>query len=175
MTAPRRAPVAGPDVVPPLHLAIGADRAGQEYKDALAEHLRKHPLVASVLDVGVHLRSEGAYPQIAEEVARRVAEATVDRALLICHTGLGMAIAANKVPGVRAVTAHDSLSVRASVLSNNAQVLTFGAGIIGLALAKQLAEEWLAHRFDLTASAARKVQMIHDLERTGRVIPPPVP
>nr|WP_176724311.1 MULTISPECIES: RpiB/LacA/LacB family sugar-phosphate isomerase [unclassified Streptomyces] len=161
--------------MPPLHLVIGADRAGQDYKDALAEHLRKHRLVASVLDIGVHLRSEGAYPQIAEEAARRVAEATVDRALLICHTGLGVAIAANKVPGVRAVTAHDSLSVRASVLSNNAQVLTFGAGIIGLALAKQLAEEWLAHRFDPTASAARKVQMIHDLECTGRILPPPVP
>ncbi|WP_445277828.1 RpiB/LacA/LacB family sugar-phosphate isomerase, partial [Streptomyces sp. DSM 41033] len=102
------------------------------------------------------------------------AEATVDRALLICHTGLGMAIAANKMSGVRAVTAHDSLSVRASVLSNNAQVLTFGAGIIGLTLAKQLAEEWLACRFDPAASAARKVLMIHDLERTGRTIPPPV-
>ncbi|MFH8398847.1 RpiB/LacA/LacB family sugar-phosphate isomerase [Streptomyces sp. wa1064] len=175
MTAPRRDPDAGPDALPPLHLAIGADRAGQAYKDALGEHLRNHPLVATVLDVGVHLRSEGTYSQIAEEAARRVAEATVDRALLICHTGLGVAIAANKVHGVRAVTAHDSLSVRASVLSNNAQVLTFGAGIIGLALAKQLAEEWLAHRFDSTASAARKVQMIHDLECTGRVIPPPVP
>ncbi|MFJ3300120.1 RpiB/LacA/LacB family sugar-phosphate isomerase [Streptomyces bacillaris] len=173
MTAPRRDPVAWPDVLPPLHLAIGADRAGQEYKDALSEHLRNHHLVATVLDVGVHLRSKGAYPQIAEAAARRVAEATVDRALLICHTGLGVAIAANKVHGVRAVTAHDSLSVRASVLSNNAQVLTFGAGIIGLALAKQLVDEWLAWRFDPTASAAHKVQMIHDLECTGRVIPPP--
>ncbi|MFJ2223683.1 RpiB/LacA/LacB family sugar-phosphate isomerase [Streptomyces anulatus] len=175
MTPPHRLPGAGPDALPTLRLAIGADRAGQEYKDALAEHLRKQPLVASVLDIGVHLRPEYAYPQIAEEAARRVAETTVDRALLICHTGLGMAVTANKVSGVRAVTAHDSLSVRASVLSNNAQILTFGAGIIGLALAKQLAEEWLAHRFDPTASAARKVQMIHDLERTGRVSPPPVP
>ncbi|MER7548717.1 RpiB/LacA/LacB family sugar-phosphate isomerase [Streptomyces anulatus] len=175
MTPFHRVLGAQPDALPPLRLAIGADRAGQEYKDALAEHLRKQPLVASVLDVGVHLRSECAYPQIAEEAARHVAEATVDKALLICHTGLGMAVAANKVPGIRAVTAHDSLSVRASVLSNNAQVLTFGAGIVGLALAKQLAEEWLAHRFDPNASAARKVQMIHDLERTGRIIPPPVP
>lgn len=175
MTPLHGVPGAGLDALPTLRLAIGADRAGQECKGALAEHLRKQPLVASVLDVGIRLRPECSYPQIAEEAARRVAEATVDRALLICHTGLGMAIAANKVPGVRAVTAHDSLSVRASVLSNNAQVLTFGAGIIGLALAKQLAEEWLAHRFDPTASAARKVQMIHDLERTGRVISPPVP
>ncbi|MFD3972184.1 RpiB/LacA/LacB family sugar-phosphate isomerase [Streptomyces cyaneofuscatus] len=175
MTPRRPVPVARPDVLPPLHVAIGADRAGQEYKDALGAYLQHHHLVASVLDVGVHLWTEEAYPQIAEAAARHVAEATVDRALLICHTGLGVAIAANKVPGVRAVTAHDSLSVRASVLSNNAQVLTFGAGIIGLALAKQLAEEWLAHRFDPTASAARKVQMIHDLESTGRVIPPPLP
>ncbi|MFD9428483.1 MULTISPECIES: RpiB/LacA/LacB family sugar-phosphate isomerase [unclassified Streptomyces] len=157
----------------PLRLAIGSDRAGQDYKDALADHLHAHGLVASVLDVGVHAHTEGAYPQIAEAAARCVTQSQADRALLICHTGLGVAIAANKVPGIRAVTAHDSLSVRASVLSNNAQVLTFGSGVIGLDLAKDLAAQWLTHRFDPDSSAARKVRMITDLERTGRSIPPP--
>ena len=66
----------------------------------------------------------------------------------MCGTGLGVAIAANKVRGIRAVTAHDSFSVERAVLSNNAQVLTFGQRVIGLELARRLAAEWLTYRFD---------------------------
>lgn len=163
----------GPGNLAPLRLVIGSDRAGQDYKDALVDHLRGHDLVASVLDVGVHAHTDGAYPQIAEAAARCVAHAQADRALLVCHTGLGVAIAANKVQGIRAVTAHDSLSVRASVLSNNAQILAFGSGVIGLALAKGLAEQWLTHRFDPASPAARKVHMITALEHSTTRIPPP--
>ena len=75
-----------------------------------------------------------------------------------------MAIAANKVPGIRAVTAHDSYSVERSVLSNNAQVLTMGQRVIGLELAKKLVGEWLGHRFDEDSSSAAKVDAIHSYE-----------
>lgn len=156
----------------PLRIAVGSDRAGHDLKEVLAEHLRGHPMVASVLDVGVDAHAQRAYPQIAAAAARLVAGEAVDRAVLVCHTGLGVAIAANKVTGIRAVTAHDALSVRAAVLSNDAQVLAFGAGVIGLALARHLTDEWLACRFDPTSSAARKVQMITDLEPTGRTSGP---
>ena len=88
----------------------------------------------------------------------------VDRALLICGTGLGVAIAANKVRGVRAVTAHDSYSVERSVLSNNAQVLTMGARVIGIELAKKLADEWLEHTFDAASASAAKVAIIGQIE-----------
>ncbi|MFD6534935.1 RpiB/LacA/LacB family sugar-phosphate isomerase [Streptomyces goshikiensis] len=159
----------------PLHIAVGSDRAGHAYKDALAEHLRGHPLVASVLDVGVDSHTPTAYPPIAAAAAQLVADGTADRALLVCHTGLGVAIAANKIAGIRAVTAHDAMSVRASVQSNNAQVLAFGAGVIGLALAKHLVGDWLACRFDPTSPAAQKVQMITDLERPGRMASPHTP
>ena len=78
-----------------------------------------------------------------------------------------MAISANKVPGIRAVTAHDSFSVERSVLSNNAQVLTFGQRVIGLELARRLAREWLTYRFDETSSSADKVQVLSSYEDTG--------
>jgi len=88
-----------------------------------------------------------------------------DRALLICGTGLGVAISANKVEGIRAVTAHDPYSVERSVLSNNAQVLCFGQRVIGLELAKKLVQEWVDLRFDESSASAEKVQNISDYEK----------
>lgn len=87
-----------------------------------------------------------------------------DRALLICGTGLGVAISANKVEGIRAVTAHDPYSVERSVLSNNAQVLCFGQRVIGLELAKKLVDEWVDLRFDESSASADKVKDIKKYE-----------
>ena len=95
-----------------------------------------------------------------------VAEGKVDRALLVCGTGLGVAISANKVPGVRAVTAHDGYSVERAGLSNDAQVLCFGERVVGLELARKLAKEWLGYRFDPTSASAEKVAAITEYERT---------
>ena len=119
----------------PLRIVIGSDDAGVQYKAALKADLEADPRVAEVVDVGVGDEEHTAYPHVAVEAARRVADGRADRALLICGTGLGVAISANKVPGIRAVTAHDSFSVERSVLSNNAQVLCFGQRVIGLELA----------------------------------------
>lgn len=93
-----------------------------------------------------------------------VAEGKADRALLICGTGLGVAIAANKVKGIRAVTAHDSFSVERSILSNNAQVLCMGERVVGLELARRLAKEWLGYEFDYQSASAKKVAEIDELE-----------
>lgn len=87
-----------------------------------------------------------------------------DRALLICGTGLGVAISANKVKGIRAVTAHDSFSVERAVLSNNAQVLTMGERVVGLELARRLAGEWLGYVFDEGSASAEKVRVIAEYE-----------
>jgi len=97
---------------------------------------------------------------VAVAAARLVAEGKADRALLICGTGLGVAISANKVPGIRAVTAHDGFSVERSVLSNNAQVLCFGQRVIGLELARRLAREWLGYEFDPSSKSADKIEAI---------------
>ena len=99
----------------------------------------------SVVDVGVGPDEHTAYPHVAVTAARMVADGTADRALLVCGTGLGVAISANKVPGVRAVTAHDSFSVERAILSNDAQVSCFGQRVIGIELARRLAAEWLGY------------------------------
>lgn len=150
-----------------LRIVVGSDDAGYEYKTALKALLESDPRVAAVADVGVAGDEHTDYPHVAVEAARRVAAGEADRALLICGTGLGVAISANKVPGIRAVTAHDSYSVERSVLSNNAQVLTMGQRVIGLELAKRLVSEWLGYRFDPQSSSAPKVAAIESYDRAA--------
>lgn len=149
----------------PLRIVIGSDDAGFDYKETLKADLEADPRVASVTDVGVDADGGTAYPHVAVAAARKVADDEADRALLFCGTGLGVAIAANKVPGIRAVTAHDSFSVERSVLSNNAQVLTMGQRVVGLELARRLVREWLDYRFDPTSASADKVDAICSYER----------
>ncbi|RAM36732.1 ribose-5-phosphate isomerase [Arthrobacter globiformis] len=141
-------------------IVVGSDEAGYDYKEALKRDLEANGLVASVVDVGVPADGHTAYPHIAVDAARMVAEGKADRALLVCGTGLGVAITANKVRGIRAVTAHDSFSVERSILSNNAQVLCFGQRVVGLELARRLAKEWLTYEFDTSSPSAEKVQDI---------------
>jgi ribose 5-phosphate isomerase B len=150
-----------------LRIVIGCDDAGYEYKEALKRDLMTNPGVELVEDVGVDSQSHTAYPLVAIAAAEKVASGDADRALLICGTGLGMAISANKVAGVRAVTAHDSFSVERAVLSNNSQVLTFGQRVIGLELARRLLREWLTYRFDEQSASAQKVQTLTDYERVS--------
>ncbi|ORV89157.1 ribose-5-phosphate isomerase [Mycolicibacterium iranicum] len=152
---------------PGLRIVIGSDDAGYEYKEALKGDLRADARVADITDVGVGADDNTAYPHVAVTAARMVAEGKADRALLVCGTGLGVAISANKVPGVRAVTAHDSFSVERSVLSNNAQVLCFGQRVIGLELARRLAREWLGYQFDPQSASAEKVDAIGRYESTA--------
>ena len=147
-------------------IVVGSDNAGLEYKNALKAMLEADPRVASVEDVGVQdAEDETAYAHVAVAAARKVAAGEDDRALLFCGTGLGVAISANKVRGVRAVTAHDSYSVERAVLSNNAQVLTMGQRVIGLELAKQLVGQWLDYRFDPASPSAAKVEVIDSYEQ----------
>jgi ribose 5-phosphate isomerase B len=145
-------------------IVVGSDDAGYEYKEALKADLAASDLVESVVDVGVDADGHTSYPTVAIEAAQLVASGKADRALLVCGTGLGVAISANKVPGIRAATAHDSYSVERSVLSNNAQVLTMGQRVIGLELARRLVREWLTYRFDEASASADKVRVLSDFE-----------
>lgn len=151
-----------------LTIVTGSDNAGYGHKSALKELLEQDPRVEKVIDVGVTGREDGTYyPNVAVEAAEKIAAGEADRALLICGTGLGVAISANKVSGVRAVTAHDLYSVQRSVLSNNAQVLCMGQRVIGLELARKLVGEWLSHEFDTSSASAEKVAAITKYEQTG--------
>ncbi|RSL83592.1 D-erythrulose-4-phosphate isomerase 1 [Fusarium floridanum] len=152
-------------MAPKWRIAMGCDEAGISYKNAIKQDFESDGRVEEVLDVGSnHHTDKTPYPLRAAEAARLVAEGKADRALLICGTGLGVAISANKVKGIRAVTAHDSFSIERSVKSNNAQVLCFGERVIGLELARRLATEWLDYEFDPSSNSAKKVEEIVQLE-----------
>lgn len=150
-----------------LRVVVGCDDAGFEYKTILLRDLEASDSVASVVDVGVDSDGHTPYATVAIAAAELVASGQADRALLICGTGLGVAISANKVAGIRAVTAHDSYSVERAVLSNNAQVLTLGQRVVGIELARRLVREWLEYRFDAASPSAAKVAVIDRYEATG--------
>ncbi|WP_434172986.1 ribose-5-phosphate isomerase [Clavibacter michiganensis] len=145
-------------------IVVGADDAGYEHKEAIKADLEASGLVVSVVDVGVDADGHTNYPTVATTAAEMVARGEADRAVLICGTGLGMAIAANKVAGVRAVTAHDGFSVERSVLSNDAQVLCMGQRVVGLELARRNVREWLTYEFDTSSASNDKVDEIRAYE-----------
>src|SRR3954466_14849902 len=151
-----------------LRIVVGSDDAGLQYKEVLKADLKSDDRVAEVTDVGVNADETTAYPHVAVAAAQLIAEGKADRAVLVCGTGLGVAISANKVPGIRAVTAHDSFSVERAVLSNDAQVLCVGQRVIGVELARRLVREYLGYRFDPSSSSAAKVDAIRSYESAGQ-------
>lgn len=144
---------------------VGCDEAGYPLKEYLLEKLKDDPRVSGLDDHGVPSASDStAYPEIGLDVAEGVARGDAERGILICGTGIGMAISANKVPGIRATTAHDVYSVERSILSNNCQVLTLGARVIAPELAWALVDRWLDLQFDESSASAGKVQIITDYD-----------
>lgn len=151
----------------PWRIVVGSDEAGLDYKTILKRDLEGDDRVVEVIDVGVGADETTAYPHVAVAAARLVASGEADRALLVCGTGLGVAISANKVHGIRAVTAHDGFSVERAVLSNDAQILCFGQRVIGIELARRLAGEWLDYHFDQNSGSAAKVRVLSSYEDEG--------
>ena len=145
-----------------MKLVIAAPANGVELKNALKTHLQNDPRVSSLVDLS---SPDGSYPQLSFAAAREIAQNNADRAILICGTGIGTAIAANKVKGVRAATAHDLLSVRGAVENYNAQIWCLGQNIIATPAACALADIWLDLRHDTQSSYAPKVGEIDAFER----------
>lgn len=145
-----------------LRLLIGSDSAGFDYKEVILADLQADERVASVVDLGVTADdlSGGTYPSVAIAAGQKIIAGEADRAILFCGTGIGVAISANKVAGIRATVAHDSFSVERSILSNDCQVLTMGQRVIGLQLARRLAKEWLGYTFDPTSHSKANVDEI---------------
>ena len=143
---------------------VAGDSAGVGYKEAIKAQLEQDPRVDEVIDVGIKPGEDIDYPHIAVAGARLIAEGRADRGIFVCGTGMGVAIAANKVHGIRASTAHDSFSVERLVLSNNAQVLALGERVIGKQLALRLASEFLDYTFDPSSASKAKVDAICSYE-----------
>ncbi len=144
-----------------MRIALGCDDAALDLKNAIREHLER--LGIEVTDFGVQEARPVAYPLVAFAVAEAVAAGRFERAILVCGTGIGMAICANKVPGVRAALCHDTYSAERARKSNDAQVLTMGARVIGPELAKAVVETWVRSEFDAEHSGA-KVALIRAYE-----------
>jgi ribose 5-phosphate isomerase B len=147
-----------------MKLAIAGDSAGEGLAKVLADHLKGRHDVAEISRTGDAL--DPFYANLADRVANAVLAGHHDRAILICGTGIGVSIAANKVPGIRAALTHDTYSAERAALSNNAQIITMGARVIGPELAKAIADAWLAQtmHFDAAGKSAGNVKAIDDVD-----------
>ena len=143
-------------------IAIGADEAGFDLKEKIGAFLKA--IGMEVTDYGVYDTRPVLYPDIAVRVARAIADRTHERGILVCGTGIGMAIAANKVPGVRAAVCHDPYSAERARKSNDAQIMALGARVVGEELAKSLVAIWLHSEFQ-GGGSAQKVAKIAEYER----------
>ena len=140
-----------------MKIAIGSDEAGYELKELVRKYLVD--LNHEVEDFGTFDDRPVLYPDIAFAVAEQVAAGRFQRAILMCGTGIGMSICANKVPGVRAAQAHDTYSAERARKSNDAQVLAMGARVVGPELAKSIVKAWLESEFE-PARSGPKVERI---------------
>ena len=145
-----------------MKLAIAGDSAGEGLAKILTEYLAdKH-------DVAEISRTESGldpfYANLSDRVASEVLAGTHDRAILICGTGIGVAISANKVPGIRAAQCHDTYSAERAALSNNAQIITMGARVVGPELAKSIADAYLKETFDPQSRSVGNVNAINEVD-----------
>ncbi|MFK3706269.1 ribose 5-phosphate isomerase B [Raoultella sp. BIGb0138] len=137
-----------------LKVAIGADDAATGLKNLVKEHLQQKEI--EVVDFSHDVvGNEQMYPDIAFNLASAIREGEFERGLLFCGTGIGMAIVANKVPGVRAAQCHDIYSAERARKSNNAQIMTLGARVVGSELALMLVDAWLAAEFEAGRSGPK--------------------
>ena len=148
-----------------MRIAIDSDDAGTELKRVISEHLRS--LGADVEDLDLLKSSKVDYPDIGYNLARRVGEKEFDRGVLICGTGLGMAMVANKVEGIFAGACHDVYSAERLRKSNDAQILALGARVVGSELAKTIVSAWLKSEFEAGRSLP-KVERMRELEQLSR-------
>ncbi|MEQ1566857.1 MAG: ribose 5-phosphate isomerase B [Myxococcota bacterium] len=136
-----------------MRIVVGSDHAGLELKAAVTEHLRARG--HEVEDLGTHERASCDYPDYAQKVARAVVEGEAERGVLVCGTGQGMAIAANKVAGCRAACVGDTFSARMVAAHNDARVLCLGQRVTGGGLALDIVDAWLGTAFEGGRHAAR--------------------
>ena len=147
-----------------MKIAVGCDEAACEMKDAIKAQLLQQG--HEVIDFGTHASAPVLYPDIAVALAEGVAAGQAERGLLFCGTGIGMAISANKVPGIRAAQAHDTYSAERASKSNDAHIITIGARVVGLELAKSIVQSFLSSSFEprsqskLDALAAHEQRLI---------------
>src|SRR5436190_13684110 len=146
-----------------MRITIGSDHAGFDLKQVLSEHLKQNG--HQVVDVGTRNAQPVDYPDYAEAVALSVLEGDSERGILICGSGVGAAVAANKIPGIRAGLCHDSYSAHQGVEHDDVNMLVLGARVIGVELARTLVDSFLAGNFTGEERHRRRVAKIQGLEQ----------
>ncbi|MFD1803186.1 ribose 5-phosphate isomerase B [Mixta tenebrionis] len=135
-------------------IAIGADDAAWDFRDAIVRYLTEQGIEVVDYSSDKH-REAGLYPDVAHKVAMAIKRGEHQRGILICGTGIGMSIVANKVPGIRAAQCHDNFSAERARKSNNAQIITLGARVIGQELGKSIIQSWLQAEYEGGGSAPK--------------------
>ena len=146
-----------------MKIAIGSDHAGFPLKQEVKKQLRE--LRHTVLDLGTHNTDPVDYPDYAEAVGRALLAKKADRGIVVCGSGVGASVAANKIPGVRAGLCHDTYSAHQGVEHDDMNVLVMGARIIGPALARELVEGFVGARFTKEARHVRRLKKVQAIER----------
>ena len=144
-----------------MKLAIGCDHAAVDLKQEIILHLQNRDI--EVEDFGTYTKDSCDYPIYAEKVANEVVSGRADRGILICGTGVGISIAANKVKGIRCVVCSEPYSAKLSKMHNNTNVLAFGARVVGPDLAKMIVDAWLDAEYE-GGRHQRRVDLIHAIE-----------
>ncbi|EUJ43319.1 ribose 5-phosphate isomerase B [Listeria riparia] len=144
-----------------MRIGIGSDHNAFEMKEALRRYIEQSD--NEVIDFGCFSKSEIDYPDIAFQVGTAIQNGEVERGILVCGTGIGMSIAANKVPGIRSAQCHDVYSAERAQLSNDAQIITLGSKVIGLELAKKIVDAYLGVQF-VGGQSKRKIDQITNQE-----------
>ena len=145
-----------------MKIAIGCDHGGVELKDYVREYMKGKGY--EVVDFGTHTKDSCDYPEYGEKVALSVKNKETDLGILICGTGLGMSYVANKVPGIRCAACSDTFSAEMARAHNDANVLAFGARVVGLGLAIKLVDAFLETKFE-GGRHQRRVDLISDVEK----------
>ena len=145
-------------------IGIGHDHAAVEMKNQIKEFLEEKGY--QVINYGTDSDESCDYPEYGEKVGRAVAEGKVDAGVLICGTGIGISIAANKVKGVRAAVVSEPVSARLTKEHNNANIIAFGARIVGIEMAKEIVSAWLNAEYIGSGRHERRVDMIRKIEET---------
>ncbi len=147
----------------PLKLAIGSDHAGFPMKGPVIEILRSWG--HSVKDCGSYTAEPVDFPDIAASVCREVTSGRAERGIMVCGTGIGACIAANKVAGIRAALCHDTYSAHQCVEHDNANVLCMGAWIIGIRVAEEILNSYLKAEFSTSEEFRRRVRKLEEMEK----------
>ena len=141
-------------------IALGSDQAGYELKQVIMRHLEERGL--SYKDYGSYSPDPVDYPGYGKKVAHAIVDGECDKGILICGTGIGISIAANKVPGIRAAVCGDCFSAEATRLHNDANILAFGARVVGPGLAEKIVDIFLDTEFSGVERHKRRVDMIEE-------------